>query len=67
MNYLFALRERIREGLKYLIRNLDLNEAKELAAEALKLESSAEILERSTAMARRIAPDLFKNQTEPGT
>lgn len=54
-------------NIKYLIRNLDLNEAKELAAEALKLESSAEILERSTAMARRIAPDLFKNQTEPGT
>lgn len=54
-------------NIKYLIRNLDLNEAKELATEALKLESSAEILERSTAMARRIAPDLFKNQTEPGT
>ncbi|MFT5028471.1 MAG: phosphotransferase system enzyme I (PtsI), partial [Candidatus Binatia bacterium] len=36
-------------NIKYLIRNLDLNEAKELAAEALKLESSAEILERSTA------------------
>lgn len=54
-------------NIKYLIRNLDLDEARELAVEALKLESPAEILERSTAMARRIAPDLFEIQTETGS
>lgn len=50
-------------SIKYLIRNLDLNDARELAVEALKLESSAEILKLSTQMARKIAPALFENQT----
>ena len=54
-------------NIKYLIRNLDLSEARELAAEALKLESPEEILQRSTEMARRIAPDLFANQTDTGS
>ncbi len=45
--------------VKYLIRNLDLNQAKKLAAEALECESTAEILEKATEFAKQTAPELF--------
>jgi phosphotransferase system enzyme I (PtsI) len=50
-------------AVKYLIRRLKLDDARELAAFALQCESGKEILERSQALARRIAPSLFENQT----
>jgi phosphoenolpyruvate-protein kinase (PTS system EI component) len=49
--------------VKYLIRRLKMDDARELAAFALQCESGREILERSHALARRIAPSLFENQT----
>jgi phosphotransferase system enzyme I (PtsI) len=45
--------------LKYLIRRLKLSDAQELAAFALECESATEILNRSTALAQRVAPSLF--------
>lgn len=50
-------------SIKYLIRNLDLDDARKLAVKALTLESSAEILKLTTQMARKIAPALFESQT----
>jgi phosphotransferase system enzyme I (PtsI) len=50
--------------VKYLIRRLKLADAKELADFALNCESGRLIFERSEALARRIAPSLFENQTE---
>jgi phosphotransferase system enzyme I (PtsI) len=50
--------------VKYLIRNLKYSEAKELADWALNVESANEILERSRAFARSIAPCLFENKHE---
>lgn len=44
--------------IKHLIRNLDLKQAQELAAEAMQCESAAEILEKATEFAKQIAPDL---------
>jgi phosphotransferase system enzyme I (PtsI) len=46
--------------IKYLIRRLNMAEARELAAAALNCESGAEILARSQELARRIAPNLFQ-------
>jgi phosphotransferase system enzyme I (PtsI) len=48
--------------VKFLIRRLKLEEARELAEFALNCESGPEILARSTALARKIAPGLFENQ-----
>ncbi len=49
--------------VKFLIRRLKLDEARELAEFALNCESGLEILTRSQALARRIAPGLFENQS----
>jgi phosphotransferase system enzyme I (PtsI) len=46
--------------LKYLIRRLKLTDTQELAAFALECESATEILNRSTALAQRVAPSLFE-------
>jgi hypothetical protein len=48
--------------VKFLIRRLKLEEARELAEFALNCESGSENLARSTALARKIAPGLFENQ-----
>ena len=48
--------------VKFLIRRLKLSEARQLADFALNCESGSEILARSQALARRIAPGLFENQ-----
>jgi len=45
--------------IKYLIRRLKMSEASKLAAFALQCESSAEILQRCTALAKESAPELF--------
>jgi phosphoenolpyruvate-protein phosphotransferase (PTS system enzyme I) len=49
--------------VKFLIRRLKMAEAKELAEFALQCESGGEILKRSEALAKKIAPSLFENQT----
>jgi phosphotransferase system enzyme I (PtsI) len=49
--------------VKFLIRRLKMDDVKEMADEALQLHSGKEILERSQALARRVAPDLFENET----
>jgi phosphoenolpyruvate-protein phosphotransferase (PTS system enzyme I) len=51
--------------IKYLIRRLKMEEATELAEFALTCESGAEVLARSQALARKIAPLLFENQLPP--
>jgi phosphotransferase system enzyme I (PtsI) len=48
--------------VKFLIRRLKMDDARELAAFALQCESAKEIMERSKALARRIAPSVFENQ-----
>jgi phosphotransferase system enzyme I (PtsI) len=48
--------------VKFLIRRLKMDDVKEMADEALKLHSGKEILERSQALARRVAPALFENE-----
>ncbi len=47
--------------VKYLIRRLKMPEARDLAEFALRCESGAEILARTTALAREIAPSLFED------
>ncbi len=49
--------------VKFLIRHLNLGEARDLAEFALNCECGSEILQRSQALARRIAPGLFENQS----
>ena len=49
--------------VKFLIRRLKMSDAKELAQYALNCESGAEILARSQALAKRIAPALFESQS----
>jgi phosphotransferase system enzyme I (PtsI) len=51
--------------VKYLIRRLKMDDARQLAEFALNCESGREILERSQALARRLAPSLFENQPSP--
>ncbi len=46
--------------VKFLIRRLKMEEAKQLAAFALESESAAEILARCQELARQIAPGLFE-------
>jgi phosphoenolpyruvate-protein phosphotransferase (PTS system enzyme I) len=48
--------------IKFLIRRLKMSEARELAEFALNCESGSEILARSQALTRRIAPNLFEDQ-----
>jgi phosphoenolpyruvate-protein phosphotransferase (PTS system enzyme I) len=48
--------------VKFLIRRLKMSEAKELAEFALNCESGAEILSRTQALARDIAPGLFESK-----
>jgi phosphotransferase system enzyme I (PtsI) len=48
--------------VKYLIRRLKINEARELAEFALSCESSSEILARSLTLARKATPSLFENK-----
>jgi phosphotransferase system enzyme I (PtsI) len=48
--------------VKFLIRRLKMEDALELANFALNCESSRDILERSQALARRIAPGLFESK-----
>jgi phosphotransferase system enzyme I (PtsI) len=48
--------------VKFLIRRLKMDDAKELADFALNCESGCEILKRSQALAKRIAPSLFEDQ-----
>src|SRR5437667_2112637 len=48
--------------VKFLTRRLKLTAARQLADFALNCESGSEILARSQALARRIAPGLFENQ-----
>jgi phosphotransferase system enzyme I (PtsI) len=48
--------------IKFLIRRLKMEEAKELAEFALQCESGKDILERSEALAKKVAPSLFENQ-----
>ena len=45
--------------IKFLIRQLKMSEASQLAAFALQCESSAEILDRCKALAKQSAPQLF--------
>jgi phosphotransferase system enzyme I (PtsI) len=47
--------------IKYLIRRLKMNEARELAEFALQCDSGAEILARYRKLAHQIAPSLFEN------
>lgn len=47
--------------VKYLIRRLKMDDARLLAEFALSCESGKEILERSQALSKRIAPSLFEN------
>jgi phosphotransferase system enzyme I (PtsI) len=49
--------------VKFLIRRLNMSEAKELAEFALQCESGTEIINRCEALARKVAPGLFENQT----
>jgi phosphoenolpyruvate-protein phosphotransferase (PTS system enzyme I) len=48
--------------VKFLIRRLKMEEARKLAATALLSTSATEVLERSRALAREIAPSLFESQ-----
>ena len=47
--------------IKYLIRRLRLDEAKALAQEALECNNGATILEKTQALARRVAPGIFEH------
>jgi len=49
--------------VKYIIRRLKLNEARELAEFALQSDSPAETLARCQTLARATAPSLFENKT----
>src|SRR6266571_2402046 len=48
--------------VKFLVRRLKLNEAKELAGFALQCESASQILGQCQDLARRIAPSLFEDK-----
>jgi phosphoenolpyruvate-protein phosphotransferase (PTS system enzyme I) len=47
--------------IKYLIRRLKMNEARELAEFALGCDSAVEIQDRCDLLARKVAPNLFDN------
>ena len=46
--------------IKYLIRRVKMSEAKEIAEEALRSESSTEIMDRLQRLVRSVAPSLFE-------
>jgi phosphotransferase system enzyme I (PtsI) len=48
--------------VKFIIRRLKMDEARELAEFALNCESGTEILARAQTLARRIAPSLFESK-----
>lgn len=48
--------------VKFLIRRLNMSEAQELAQFALQCASGKEILARSEALAKKVAPALFENE-----
>jgi phosphotransferase system enzyme I (PtsI) len=48
--------------IKFLIRRLNMSEARELGEFALRCESGKEIQERSEALAKKVAPSLFEGQ-----
>jgi phosphoenolpyruvate-protein phosphotransferase (PTS system enzyme I) len=48
--------------VKYMIRRLKLDEARELAVFALQCESPSEIYARCQTLARATAPSLFENK-----
>ena len=50
--------------IKFLIRNLKMSDAKDLADFALSCDSGVEILEKSEALARKAAPSLFENKVD---
>ena len=52
--------------IKYLIRRLRMSDARALAEFALNCDSASEILARSQALARKIAPGLFEDQNTAG-
>jgi phosphoenolpyruvate-protein phosphotransferase (PTS system enzyme I) len=49
--------------VKFLIRRLKMEDATALADFALNCDSGRDMLERSQALARRIAPSLFEEET----
>lgn len=49
--------------VKFMIRRLNMSEAKDLAQFALQCESGREILAKSEALAKKVAPSLFENET----
>jgi phosphotransferase system enzyme I (PtsI) len=49
--------------IKFLIRRMNMSEAKKVAEFALKSDSGKEILQRSEALAKKVAPGLFENET----
>ncbi len=52
-------------AVKFLLRRLDLPEARTLAAEALRADRTRDILEPSRALVHRLAPELF--EAEPAS
>lgn len=58
----FSVAPPLAPAIKYLIRHVKMSEAVVLAEAALHCESGAEILERSRAYARKVAPTLFSNE-----
>jgi phosphotransferase system enzyme I (PtsI) len=50
-------------AVKYLIRRLKMEEARELAAFALSSESGADVQARCEAHVQKVAPSLFENQS----
>lgn len=50
--------------IKFLIRRLNMSEARELAEFALQCESGKEILARSEVLAKKVAPSLFEDETQ---
>jgi phosphoenolpyruvate-protein phosphotransferase (PTS system enzyme I) len=52
-------------AVKFLIRRIKMDDARELAEFALKCDSGKEILERSMALAKRVAPALFETNITP--
>lgn len=58
----FSVAPPLAPAIKYLIRHVKMSEAVVLAEAALHCESGADILERSRAYARKVAPTLFSNE-----
>lgn len=48
--------------IKFLVRRIKMAEAQELADFALQCESGRDIMDRSEALAKKVAPSLFENQ-----